>query len=206
MSREDDQHGPCPIQWGDRVDHKLFGFGTIVGEPVPMVGRLRAARCGRSRVAGGSMSNGKILHGQPRISASIPRGRMCCARRRRRVPRGMPIGKTSGGNAWRRWGRQEPEPRPMWITPFATSRRSRQRGSRSSGELKTRLSSKLRHFLLRMPGVSIHSRGQTPRELSEALFVECKATLQASIGAIMSVSKEVRRRTRDKPRSAGPGR
>lgn len=38
MSREDDQHGPCPIQWGDRVDHKLFGFGTVVGEPVPMMG------------------------------------------------------------------------------------------------------------------------------------------------------------------------
>ena len=24
----------CPLKWGDRVAHKLFGFGTVNGEPV----------------------------------------------------------------------------------------------------------------------------------------------------------------------------
>lgn len=33
-----DQHGSCPVQWGDRVDHKKFGFGTICAEPIPMSG------------------------------------------------------------------------------------------------------------------------------------------------------------------------
>lgn len=23
----------CPFEWGDRIDHKLFGFGTVNGEP-----------------------------------------------------------------------------------------------------------------------------------------------------------------------------
>lgn len=23
----------CPFQWGDRVDHPVFGFGTVCGEP-----------------------------------------------------------------------------------------------------------------------------------------------------------------------------
>lgn len=27
----------CPLKWGDRVSHKLFGFGTINGEPVAVV-------------------------------------------------------------------------------------------------------------------------------------------------------------------------
>lgn len=38
MKEDELKHGPCPIQWGDRVDHKMFGFGTVVGEPVPVVG------------------------------------------------------------------------------------------------------------------------------------------------------------------------
>jgi len=32
------EHGPCPFQWGDRIDHKLFGLGTVNGEPVAVVG------------------------------------------------------------------------------------------------------------------------------------------------------------------------
>lgn len=28
----------CPLEEGDRVDHKIFGFGTVVGAPVAMVG------------------------------------------------------------------------------------------------------------------------------------------------------------------------
>nr|CDQ33425.1 hypothetical protein BN993_02867 [Virgibacillus halodenitrificans] len=28
----------CPLEEGDRVDHKLFGFGTIIGAPVAVVG------------------------------------------------------------------------------------------------------------------------------------------------------------------------
>jgi hypothetical protein len=28
----------CPFEEGDRIDHKLFGFGTVVGAPVAMVG------------------------------------------------------------------------------------------------------------------------------------------------------------------------
>lgn len=28
----------CPLEEGDRIDHKLFGFGTVVGAPIPMVG------------------------------------------------------------------------------------------------------------------------------------------------------------------------
>lgn len=28
----------CPFQWGDRIDHKLFGFGTVDGEPVAVCG------------------------------------------------------------------------------------------------------------------------------------------------------------------------
>lgn len=27
-----------PFQWGDRVDHKLFGFGTVNGDPVALCG------------------------------------------------------------------------------------------------------------------------------------------------------------------------
>ncbi|WFM72509.1 hypothetical protein [Halomonas sp. CKK8] len=27
----------CPVEEGDRVDHKLFGFGTVVGEPISSV-------------------------------------------------------------------------------------------------------------------------------------------------------------------------
>lgn len=29
---------PCPFEEGDRVDHKLFGLGTVSGTPVTMVG------------------------------------------------------------------------------------------------------------------------------------------------------------------------
>lgn len=29
--------GSCPIEEGDRVDHKLFGFGTVVGAPIRSV-------------------------------------------------------------------------------------------------------------------------------------------------------------------------
>lgn len=25
--------GPTPLQWGDRIDHKKFGLGTVDGEP-----------------------------------------------------------------------------------------------------------------------------------------------------------------------------
>lgn len=28
----------CPFEEGDRVDHKLFGFGTVAGAPVAVVG------------------------------------------------------------------------------------------------------------------------------------------------------------------------
>ncbi len=28
----------CPFEEGDRIDHKLFGFGTVVGMPVAAVG------------------------------------------------------------------------------------------------------------------------------------------------------------------------
>ncbi|WP_321942129.1 hypothetical protein [Paraburkholderia tropica] len=27
----------CPLEEGDRIDHKIFGFGTVVGAPVSMV-------------------------------------------------------------------------------------------------------------------------------------------------------------------------
>lgn len=27
-----------PFQWGDRIDHKLFGFGTVDGEPIAVCG------------------------------------------------------------------------------------------------------------------------------------------------------------------------
>lgn len=37
MKSDEVEHGRCPLQWGDRVDHKKFGFGTVVGEPVPVV-------------------------------------------------------------------------------------------------------------------------------------------------------------------------
>lgn len=30
--------GDCPFTEGDRVDHKLFGLGTVCGNPVAMVG------------------------------------------------------------------------------------------------------------------------------------------------------------------------
>lgn len=34
----------CPLEEGDRIDHKLFGFGTVVGAPVAMQGPdLRSA-------------------------------------------------------------------------------------------------------------------------------------------------------------------
>jgi len=34
----------CPLEEGDRIDHNLFGFGTVVGAPIPMVGsNLRSA-------------------------------------------------------------------------------------------------------------------------------------------------------------------
>ena len=28
----------CPFKWGDRISHKLFGFGTVNGEPTAVVG------------------------------------------------------------------------------------------------------------------------------------------------------------------------
>lgn len=28
----------CPFEEGDRVDHKIFGFGTVSGAPTPVVG------------------------------------------------------------------------------------------------------------------------------------------------------------------------
>jgi hypothetical protein len=31
-------HGPCPFEEGDRVDHRLFGFGTVTGASVAVVG------------------------------------------------------------------------------------------------------------------------------------------------------------------------
>lgn len=30
--------GTCPIEEGDRIDHKRFGFGTVIGAPVAVVG------------------------------------------------------------------------------------------------------------------------------------------------------------------------
>lgn len=38
MKADEVEHGPCPLQWGDRIDHQKFGFGTVVGEPVPVMG------------------------------------------------------------------------------------------------------------------------------------------------------------------------
>lgn len=32
------QEGLCPIEDGDRVDHEIFGFGTVDGAPVAMFG------------------------------------------------------------------------------------------------------------------------------------------------------------------------
>lgn len=34
------EHGPCPFDWGDRVDHTKFGLGTIVSRPVPASGPI----------------------------------------------------------------------------------------------------------------------------------------------------------------------
>jgi len=31
-------HSVCPFNEGDRVDHNIFGFGTVSGAPTPMVG------------------------------------------------------------------------------------------------------------------------------------------------------------------------
>lgn len=31
-------HEECPLKRGDRISHKLFGFGTVAGEPVAVVG------------------------------------------------------------------------------------------------------------------------------------------------------------------------
>lgn len=31
-------HEECSLKWGDRISHKLFGFGTVAGEPQAMVG------------------------------------------------------------------------------------------------------------------------------------------------------------------------
>ena len=38
-----DEHGPCPLTWGDRVEHPKFGFGTVEGEPVPAFGPIMEA-------------------------------------------------------------------------------------------------------------------------------------------------------------------
>lgn len=34
------ERAPCHVQWGDRVDHRIMGFGTVVGEPVAMSGPI----------------------------------------------------------------------------------------------------------------------------------------------------------------------
>lgn len=33
-----DVQGSCPFGWGDRVDHRIFGLGTVDGEPKAMCG------------------------------------------------------------------------------------------------------------------------------------------------------------------------
>lgn len=33
-----DNNVECPIQWGDRVDHRQHGFGTVNGNPTPYYG------------------------------------------------------------------------------------------------------------------------------------------------------------------------
>lgn len=40
MSSNQQACGPCPLAWGDRVDHPKFGFGKIVSEPIAMVGPI----------------------------------------------------------------------------------------------------------------------------------------------------------------------
>ena len=41
MSEQTDQeHGPVPFAWGDRVDHPKFGIGTVVSQPVPASGPI----------------------------------------------------------------------------------------------------------------------------------------------------------------------
>ena len=36
--RTKDKHGPCPFEWGDRVDHPKFGLGTVASRPVAVAG------------------------------------------------------------------------------------------------------------------------------------------------------------------------
>lgn len=31
---DEQERASCPFQWGDRVDHKKFGLGTVVSEPI----------------------------------------------------------------------------------------------------------------------------------------------------------------------------
>lgn len=43
MPTETDRQ-PCHVQWGDRIDHRIFGFGTVVGEPIPVSGPIEDRR------------------------------------------------------------------------------------------------------------------------------------------------------------------
>ena len=36
----------CPLEEGDRIDHKIFGFGTVSGEPVATVRPIHQVRGG----------------------------------------------------------------------------------------------------------------------------------------------------------------
>ncbi|HDR9504206.1 hypothetical protein [Burkholderia pyrrocinia] len=38
MKEEAMSGSDCPLEEGDRVDHKIFGFGTVSGSPTPMAG------------------------------------------------------------------------------------------------------------------------------------------------------------------------
>ncbi len=40
MSLHEDEHGPCPFTWGDRIDHPKFGFGKVVSEPIECSGPI----------------------------------------------------------------------------------------------------------------------------------------------------------------------
>lgn len=53
------EHGPCPLEEGDRIDHKKFGFGTVSGEPVSM---MRGGNRGPEPAVGRCQSNG-MTHG-----------------------------------------------------------------------------------------------------------------------------------------------
>jgi len=81
----------CQFEEGDRIDHKLFGFGTVAGAPVAMVGP-NAENISGIRDAGWSIRLNGMTQSAPQEQSRIMRYAKC----RRQTLGPSPTGIDSG--------------------------------------------------------------------------------------------------------------